>query len=184
MIAVGGLLVFSFVATWVFGREFADRTAFYLMARPVSRAAVVTAKLALVGAWCLALTCWLIGLSVIVGAALQLPAATPDLLARGVTWVAGAAALMVTALTPVAFVASAARGYLAPLGTALGLMVAAQVASVLGLGGVVPWAVPAVAAGLVAGESLAPVGVASVLLTGAAGVGATIAWWRSGDAGA
>jgi ABC-2 type transport system permease protein len=183
ILAVGGLLIFSFVVTWVFGREFADGTAHYLMALPVSRATVVGAKLALATCWCAALAVVLVGLSLGVGALLGLPDGEPAAVTSGVGHSLLAAALMIPAVLPVAVVASAARGYLAPLATALGLLATAQVGAVLGWAGVIPWAVPAVAAGLVPGQGLTPVAVGLTLAAGAAGAVGTASWWRSGDAG-
>ena len=40
-VAVGSLMLFAFILTWLFGREFADGTARYLMALPVSRTTIV-----------------------------------------------------------------------------------------------------------------------------------------------
>jgi ABC-2 type transport system permease protein len=184
ILAVGSLLFFSFVATWVFGREFADRTAHYLMALPVSRTSVVAAKFALVGAWCAALTLWLVLQSLAVGWAMDLPGWSADAARTGVLDALLAGVLMILAIAPVALVASAGRGYLAALATALGLLVTAQLAAVFGLGALVPWSAPAVAAGLAPGQVLAAPGVVACLATGALGVLGTIRWWNGADAGA
>ena len=42
-IAVGGVMVFSIVTAWIFGREFSDHTAKELLALPVAREQIVTA---------------------------------------------------------------------------------------------------------------------------------------------
>lgn len=184
VLAVGSLPIFSFVTTWVFGREFVDGTAHRLMAQPVSRTQVVAAKLALVGVWCGALACWLVAQSLAVGALMGLPGWSAELAATGVARALAASGLMILAITPIALVASAGRGYLAALAAALGLLVLAQVAGVLGFGAAVPWSVPAVAAGLVAGEELGLGGVLVCLATAVVSVAATVRWWNSGDAGA
>ena len=44
VIAVGGILVFGFVTSWVFGRGYADRTSKDLLALPYSRGIIVIAK--------------------------------------------------------------------------------------------------------------------------------------------
>src|SRR5690625_4535709 len=41
MIAVGGIFVFGFVTSWVFGREYSDNTVKDLLALPYSRAVIV-----------------------------------------------------------------------------------------------------------------------------------------------
>lgn len=43
-IGVGGVLVFGFIASWIFGREYADGTAKDLLSLPTSRAKIVHAK--------------------------------------------------------------------------------------------------------------------------------------------
>ncbi|HEQ71179.1 MAG TPA: bacitracin ABC transporter permease, partial [Spirochaetia bacterium] len=54
-VAMLGLFGFGFVASWVFGREYADRTAKDLLALPVARLTVVVAKLMIVLLWCVLL---------------------------------------------------------------------------------------------------------------------------------
>ena len=183
VVAVGGLLVFSFIATWVFGREFSDATARYLLALPVPRSTIVLAKFTLVAGWSLAVAVWLIGLFLVVGWLLGLPGWSAGVAADGVASALIAASLLLPAVAPVAVVACLGRGYLAPLASALAALVLAQVAAVLGWGAVVPWSVPAVAAGLAPGSHLGAPGLIIAALTGVAGVATTIAWWRSGDAG-
>jgi ABC-2 type transport system permease protein len=83
----------------------------------------------------------------------------------------------------VALFASMGRGYLLPLGWALGSMVLAQIAAVLGWGGYFPWSVPALVSGAM-GPPADQVGLhsyLSVLLAFAAGTTGTFIWWRSAD---
>jgi ABC-2 type transport system permease protein len=183
VVAVGGLLVFSFITTWVFGREFSDATARYLLALPVPRSSIVAAKFTLVTGWSLAVAVWLTGLFLGVGWLLRLPGWSAQVAADGVSDALIAALLLLPAIAPVALVACLGRGYLAPLASALVALVLGQVAAVLGWGAVVPWSVPAVAAGLAPGSRLGAPGLIVAGLTGLVGVAATIAWWRGGDAG-
>ena len=85
--------------------------------------------------------------------------------------------------TPVALVAGPGRGYLAPLAATTGIVVLGQVAAALGYGGIFPWSIPAIAAGLAPDTHLTAASIAIAMLTGAAGVFSTIMWWRSGRAG-
>ena len=181
VVAVGGLPLFAFVATWVFAREFVDGTADYLMALPVSRTAIVLAKFVLFGAWCLLLTLWLTALTLVTGWALQLPGWNAHVTTSGLARAATAAALLLPALTPVALVASMSRGYLAPLATALGALVFAQIAAALGWRLLVPWSIPAATAGLAPGAQPSIPGLLLLTLTGAAGVAFTLRRWRAGD---
>lgn len=184
VMAVGGLIVFAFCGSWVFGREFADGTARYLLALPISREKIVAAKLVLLVLWCGGLDVWFVALNLAVGLVMGLPGGGVDVAVAGSLRILLAAALQLGALAPVVLVASVGRGYLPPLATALGMIVVAQVAGALGWAAVVPWAVPAVAAGLVPGLTLEPVGLVAVGLCGLLGVAGTILWWRGGDAGA
>jgi ABC-2 type transport system permease protein len=82
-----------------------------------------------------------------------------------------------------AFVASAGRGYLPPIGWALSTLAFAQIVGVLGWGDWFPWSVPALVSGMM-GPSAGQVRVHSylvVLLAFIAGLAATFAWWRSAD---
>src|SRR6185503_15828247 len=66
-IAIGGVMVFSIVTAWIFGREFSDHTAKDLMALPTSRENIVTAKMLVIVAWVFAVTLWVYVIGIIVG---------------------------------------------------------------------------------------------------------------------
>jgi ABC-2 type transport system permease protein len=92
---------------------------------------------------------------------------------------------MLTALltTPLSLAASAGRGYLAAVGAMFIALFSAQVIAALGFGAYFPYSVPGLYAGI-AGPDQDPPGVLGFLLvlaTAAAGVWATIAWWRRAD---
>lgn len=184
IVAIADLMLFAFILTWVFGREAADGTMRYLLALPVRRTTIVLAKFTVVAGWAAATNAWLVAVVLSVGAALDLPGADRTPIGHGLLVAATAAGLMLLATTPVALVASAGRGYLPPLAGALAALVFAQVAAGLGWAEVVPWSVPAVAAGLPPGTSLSVPSVLIVVTTAAVGVLGTIAWWRSPSAGA
>lgn len=183
-VAVGDLLLFAFIAAWVFGRESADNTMRYLLALPVPRSTVVVAKFCVVAGWAVLANVWLTVLVLGIGRLLGLPGGSSDVVLTDLRTVGVSAGLALLATTPVALVASAGRGYLAPLAYAVGGVILAQVASVLGWGGVTPWSVPAVAAGLAPGVALTTASLVVVLVTAAGGVAGTLAWWRGGRAGA
>jgi len=94
-----------------------------------------------------------------------------------------AAVLTLLAITPIAYVASRTRGDLAPLGSTVGLVAVAQVAAILGWGAYVPWAIPALAAGVAPDQSATPLSWLIVVATGLLGLWATVRWWRGPDAG-
>ena len=109
IVAVGDLLLFSFIATWVFGREFSDGTMRYLLALPIPRSTIVYAKFTVVIVWSAAMNIWLAGIVLILGWALGLPGASPHVVMHGLSGTAIAAVLMLLVTTPVALVACAGR---------------------------------------------------------------------------
>ncbi|MFI6387102.1 ABC transporter permease [Nonomuraea sp. NPDC050540] len=182
-VAVGGLLVYSMIAIWVFGREFSDHTAKDLLALPTSRTTVVTAKFILTAAWAMALATAAAAAGLLLGALLALPAWSAQTATAGVVRILAAAALSAALTTPLALAASIGRGYLAAVGVLFVLAFAAQIIAALGFGAWFPYSVPGLYAGI-AGPGHDPPGPISVLLvltTGAAGVAATLAWWRNAD---
>jgi ABC-2 type transport system permease protein len=181
--AVGGLLVMAMAMSWLFGREFSDRTAPNLLATSTPRASIVLAKFVVFAAWAAGLIALVPLIGMAGGALVGLPGWSPGVARRGLLDVIVAGALTASITTPVALLASVGRGYLAPLGWALLTMALSQVVSVTGWGSWFPWAVPSLYAGL-AGERSVQLGPHSyflVALIGAAGVALTVAWWRNAD---
>ena len=181
--AIGGIILFAFINSWVFGREYADHTVKDLLALPTPRSAIVLAKFILVTLWSAALTVivYLVGLGV--GAAIVLPQASAAVFWQGTVTMAVSACLTITLLTPVAFFASAGRGYLPPMGVAILTLLLAQIIAATGWGEYFPWSIPALYAGM-AGPAYTQPGMISyiiVILTGLAGMAATFAWWEQAD---
>src|SRR5699024_11259865 len=73
MIAVGGIFVFGFVTSWIFGREYADKTVTDLLALPYSRAIIVWAKLIAPFITQLILSGYIIALGFFIGWIIGLP---------------------------------------------------------------------------------------------------------------
>jgi ABC-2 type transport system permease protein len=91
--------------------------------------------------------------------------------------------LTIALVTPIAFFASAGRGYLPPMGAAIMAVVLAQVVAAAGWGEYFPWSIPALYSGM-AGPAYANLGVVSyliVLFMSLAGLMATLAWWEVAD---
>lgn len=72
-IAIGGLILFSLIGSWVFGREYSDRTVKDLLALPTSRSAIVLAKFVVIALWSAALIVMIILVGLIIGLAVALP---------------------------------------------------------------------------------------------------------------
>jgi len=182
-VAVGGSMLFALSTAWVFGREFAERTVKLTIALPTSRAAVVTAKFVVVAAWSIALAAWVFGLSLGIGWLVGLPGWSMDAAFSASGNVAATAGLTIALLTPIAFIASAGRGYLAPVGFAILMVFLAQILAATGWGGWFPWSVAPLFAGI-AGPRGAQLGIHSYVIVGVTsmlGFLATLAWWRFAD---
>jgi ABC-2 type transport system permease protein len=182
-IAVGGTMVFGLIIVWIFGREFSDHTVKDLLALPTSRTAIVAAKLAVTGVWCLLLAAWTYVLGLAIGSGLRLPGWSGDAAVHGLTVLLTTAAMTVLLISPFALVASVARGYLAAVGAIFAAAFAAQVVTLLGYGQYFPWSVPALYSGIAGPDKPAPgpPGYLLVIAVGVAGAAATVRWWATAD---
>ena len=181
--AIGGIILFGFISSWVFGREYSDHTIKDLLALPTPRFVIVLAKFILVTLWSAALTAviYLIGLGV--GIAVALPPVSAEILWQGTITMAITACLTIALATPIAFFASAGRGYLPPLGVAILALILAQVIAATGWGEYFPWSVPALYAGMAGPEytHLGMISYAIVILTSLTGLIGTFIWWELAD---
>lgn len=182
-VAVGGMIVFSIITAWVFGREFTNRTAKELLAVPTSRDAIIAAKFILTGLWTLALILLVFVLGLIVGNLLSLSGGSVELLGTAFRDIVGSGLLTIAMLTFVAFFASFARGELPAIGWAILTVALSQIAIITGWGDWFPWAVAGLFSGA-AGPRDELLGLHSyfiVILTSIIGILATFWWWRTAD---
>jgi ABC-2 type transport system permease protein len=181
-ISIGGVLLFSLIGSWVFGREFADGTLTNLLAVPVPRTTIVLAKFVVVCLWSITLTAIVYATGLVLGALIGLSEGSAGIVMQGSVVLAVTSGLVILDVFPVAFLASVGRGYLLPLGVMLLVLALANVIGVLGWGNYFPWSVPGLYAGLSGeGASLGPTSYWIVLLAGLAGVVGTCLWWTHAD---
>jgi ABC-2 type transport system permease protein len=178
-VAAGGFFLCCFVVSWIFGREFADGTVKDMLAVPVGRGTILLAKFVMAGAWSAVLAAVMLLAGVLAGVVMGLPQGSTAVLLGGSARVAVTAGLTIVVVMPLAFFASAGRGYLLPIGVAILLVVMANLLAVLGWGAYFPWAVPGLFAQ--AKGYLVPASYPIALLAGAAGMLATYTWWRYAD---
>lgn len=175
--AAGGFLLFGTLVTWMFGREFSDRTALDLLALPTSRTAIIFAKFTVTTAWLLSLAILQTAAWLATGTLLSLPGTAheglPDLLLL--------LTLTIALSLPVALAASAGRGYLPGVAATVALLVSGVAAAVLGASAWFPWAFPATASGLTGAASLPLTGLTVAAATAATGIATTALWWRQAD---
>ena len=176
--AVGGLILFSLIGSWVFGREFSDRTVKDLLALPTSRSAIVVAKFLVIAIWSAVLVgiVYFVGLGV--GVAVALPQAASDVIGQGSARLVITAGLTIVSITPILFFASAGHGYLPPMGVAILAIFLSQIIAVAGYGEYFPWSIPALYS---QGTDLGVISFVIVGVTGIVGIVATFLWWERAD---
>jgi ABC-2 type transport system permease protein len=182
-VAAGGVVLFSILPIWMFGREFSEHTVKELLSLPTSREAIVGAKFLVTFVWALLLTLFLFGMGLIVGRLVVIPGWSTELLRMSFNDIMFGAVLALAMMPFVAFFASLGRGYLLPFGWTFLTMFLAQIAARLGWGDWFPWSVSALFSGM-AGPRADVLGIHSyvvVTLTCIIGLAATFYWWRSAD---
>ncbi len=182
-IATVGLIGFGFVTSWVFGREYTERTLKDITALPVSRSSIVVAKFLVVFAWCTLLLLILFITGLITGSLIGLSGWQNHTILLLSEKYFATAFLTLILCPPVAFFAYFGRGIILPLGFVMITMIMAQFIGLVGLGPYFPWAIPGVniAPAGTPGMQLVPVSWIILALTGLAGFFGTISWFNKAD---
>ncbi len=182
-LGVGGVLIFGFVASWIFGREYSDSTAKDLMALPTSRIKIINAKFIIYILWCFALAISNQLLGLLIGNILQLHDLNSALYFSHLYNYFITALLTLIIGTPIAFFAIWGKGYLAPLGFVALTLVFAQVIAAAGFGTYFPWAIPGLFSGS-GGDYKEDLNVTSYIIlvcTGIAGYFTTCLYFKHAD---
>jgi ABC-2 type transport system permease protein len=176
--AIGGIILFSLIGSWVFGREYSDHTIKDLLALPTSRSTIVLAKFVVIAAWSIVLIAMIYLVGIGVATSVTLPPVPLQVILQGGVTLAITAGLTIAVVTPIIFFASAGHGYLPPLGVAILAIFLAQIIGIAGWGEYFPWSIPALYS---QGTSFGVVSYVIVSLTGVAGIAATFIWWELAD---
>jgi ABC-2 type transport system permease protein len=179
IIAMVGLILFAFIISWVFGREFADRTLKDMLAVPVPRSSILLAKFIVVAAWSAALSAIIFTAGLIMGALMRLPGGSLSVLQQGSALVLVTACLVIAGIMPFALLAGVGRGYLLPLAGAVVALMAANLVVLAGWGEYFPWSIPGIYA--MGDYPLEPISYWIVFFTGLMGILATYFWWKYAD---
>ncbi|MGO4373758.1 ABC transporter permease [Paenibacillus sp. 2TAB19] len=183
VMSMGGLIGFGFVFSWIFGREYSDRTVKDLLALPLSRYGVAGAKLIVAAVWCAVLALMLYVVGSLAGALLQLDGWSIAVVVQSFDEFARITIMVICLCIPVGWIASVGRGYLTPLGFVVLTIIIAQLGGGLGITEYMPWAIPGLLSGA-SGETDLHLQAVSLMLpyvTGAIGIAGTLAWWRYAD---
>ncbi len=178
-----GLILFGFIASWVFGREYTDRTVKDLLALPLPRSSVVLSKFIIVAGWSIILSFIIFVFWLVMGFVVSLDGWSGDIILRGLGKMTACIILTILLTTPVAFFASFGRSFLPPLGLIFLILAIIQIANFGGYTPYIPWAIPMLISGA-AGSGSTRLEVVSYIILFAtiiAGYFGTVAWWRYAD---
>lgn len=178
-----GLMGFGFVSSWVFGREYADRTIKDILALPVLRTYIVVAKLIVVATWCLMLILVFFISGIAFGQLINISGWVSEIIVEYAMTFLITSVLTILLCTPVAFFASYSRGYLLPMGFVVLTLIMANFIGLIGLGPYFPWAIPGLYSVPSGTEGMQLNGISYIILlfTSILGLSGTIAWWRFAD---
>ena len=178
-----GMVGIGFITSWVFGREFSDKTVKDILALPVSRDAIVLAKFVVIVIWSILLTVVFYISGMLIGFAIGLPGWTGAVIFQSTETYFITALLTIFLCTPVAFFASYSRGYIVPMAFVILTLILANFTGLVGLGPYFPWSIPGLY-GVASGDESMQLTLVSpyiLLITSLLGLGGTLFWWRFAD---
>ena len=181
--AVGGLICFSLLMIWIFGREHADHTSKELLTLPVPRELLAAGKILVASLWCLILLGGMLVLGLALGACLGLPNWSMEAFHSCIARIFQIGGLSICLAIPFGFVANLSRGTMAAVGALFLVLFFAAVLIFLGWGAYFPWAVPTLYSGAITVSGALPgsLSLSSVLLTGVGGCLSSMAWLHWAD---
>lgn len=181
-IAGVGFVGIGFVSSWIYGREFSDRTVKDLLALPVSRTHILFAKFLVTLCWSALLFIVYLLVALVFGYSLGLPDGSINGLVNLCLRVGMTGLLTVLLATPTAFLASYSKGVLLPLGVTILTMILANLSAMVGLSTLFPWAIPGTyAVGEHLGIELSLVSYGALALTCILGAWGTWHIWTQAD---
>ncbi len=173
----------GFVVSWIFGREYAERTFSSLFALPVSLASIAAGKLLVLAIWSLLTATAMVFIAGTLGATASLE--VDGLNIAGSLWKLFIVSFSSSVLAmTVSVVASITRGYFASVGAVIVLVAFGQLSVLFGVGGWFPIAVPGLLA-VSGSEGVPPVIWPQIIfacLTVATTSYFTIWWWGRSSA--
>lgn len=182
-VGVGGVLIFGFVSSWIFGREYSDGTAKDLLSLPTSRSKILNAKFIIYVIWCFVLVLSNLLIGLLLGLIFKLPSLDSILMSSQLIDYFITTLITVLIGTPIAFFAIWGKGYLAPLGFVALTLVIAQIIGATGYGSYFPWSIPGLYSGA-GGEyknQLSALSYLILLITCIVGYVATTLFWQKAD---
>jgi ABC-type transport system involved in multi-copper enzyme maturation permease subunit len=182
-LGVGGVFLFGFVTSWLFGREYSQGTVKDLLSLPTSRSTILNAKFIVYIIWCLALAVSNILVGFLLGLILGLPATSADVLMPIFKDYIITTLLTLVLGTPIAYFAMRGKGYLMPLGFVALTIVFAQVIAAIGFGVYFPWSIPGIYSGMAEEykSQLNIISYSGLAFVGIIGYISTLLYWKIVD---
>lgn len=165
MSGLGGMIIYSILVAWLFGREYAEGTAKNFLALPLGRPRFVLSKLVVSAAWFALLSLALLAEAFLVGRLLGLAGWSTAVFWREVSNILLAGLLTLGLGPAVAWIAVASRGYLAPLGYTIFTLVIGTALGATNWARWCPWSIIPLFSGA-AGPRTQEIGPASFLILG------------------
>jgi len=183
VVGFGGIIVFGFVASYLFGREYVDRTARDLLSLPINRTKILNAKFFVYILLCFSLAVSDLILGFILGKALNLTNWEYRILHENIQIYFITTLLALALGTPISFFALWSKGYLAPLGFLVLTLILDQFIAITNIRYYFPWLIPGLYSGAL-GEFKSLLNIWSYLIlafTCIVGYVLTIFWWEYTD---
>jgi ABC-2 type transport system permease protein len=185
LILVLGVVGPGIVVVWIFGREYSDRVIKDILALPVSRFRIVSAKFIIGFLWSSLLLVILFGVGILAGFAVKLDGWTSVYFSDNILTFAVCSLLTILLCTPVALITCISRGYLLPIGFIILIMIITQFIF-MGMTGITPyfpWTIPGLYSGVAGPGNPEPTALSYFILviTSFSGFAGTAAWWRYAD---
>ncbi len=163
IVGIGGMILISVIAAYVFGREFSDATVKNLLLLPIPRHDFVFAKLLIVLLWFFLLVASFLVEAWLVGTLLVLPDYSAPALVTALGDILLTSLITFLLVPPVAYISLLGKGYFAPLGFTVFMLVMGMSIGTTGWGKWFPWSIVPLYAG-VAGPRTATLADGSIVV--------------------
>jgi len=174
---VGGIIVTGIAQAYVFGREYAEGTAKNMLTLPVPRVYFIIAKLIVTAVWFCGLALVLLGESLALGALIRLEGFSRELFFSSLGRL-GLLLIQVLCLSAVpAWLAVITRGFIAPLGLSVLLLLLGDFFAHTLWGVWFPWSIVMLSAGAGGPGSAMPGAASLVVLLFTLAAGTAAAWF-------
>ena len=178
---IGGIIIYGFLVSWIFGREYSENTLKDLLSLPISKTKIINAKFMVYVLWAIGLGIVNFALGIIIGLLLKFTCLDGSAFLGIIKVYIYTMAMTILLGTPIAFFSMLGKGYLAPLGVVVLTVVFSQVIGALGMGEYFPWAVPALYSGVAGKIELKAISYILLLLVSVIGYCVTVLYWENTD---